>query len=97
MIPIPESIAEVDCPPGSENNDPSKFLSSQVYEQLKDFPEAVVTPPQLNGGPPTIEWGRYAPATPTPSPSATIEPSPTSTTEPSPTPTTETSPAPSIP
>jgi hypothetical protein len=96
-IPIPESIAKVDCPPGSENNDPSKFLSSQVYEQLKDFPEAVVTPPQLNGGPPTIEWGRYAPATPTPTPTATTEPSPGTTTEPTQEPTTEPSPTPTSP
>jgi hypothetical protein len=95
-IPIPEGIAKVDCPSGSENNDPSKFLSSQVYEQLKDFPEAVVTPPKLNGGPPTIEWGRYVAATPTPTPSTTPTPetSPTPTPTPSTTPTPETSPTP---
>jgi hypothetical protein len=85
-IPIPESIAKVDCPPGSEKNDPSKFLSSQTYEQLKDFPEAIVTPPQLNGGPPTIDWGPYVPSTPTPT--QPTEGFPTPTTEPSPTPTT---------
>jgi hypothetical protein len=102
-IPIPESIAKVDCPPGSENNDPSRFISSYTYEQLKDFPEAVVTPPRFNGGPPTIEWGPYVPSGPSPTPTTetstapTTDSSPAPTPEPSPTPTTEPSPTPSNP
>ena len=85
-IPIPESVPKVNCPPGSENNDPSKFMYSHIYEELKDYPEAVVTPPRM-GSPATIEWGPYVP--PTLQPTPTTEPSPTPTTEPSPTPTTE--------
>jgi hypothetical protein len=96
-IPIPESISKVACPPGSENNDPSKFMFAHMYEMLKDYPEAVVTPPTF-GSPATIEWGPYVPSTPTPSPTPTAEPSPTPTptTEPSPPPTPETSPTPTI-
>jgi hypothetical protein len=89
-IPIPDVIPKVDCPPGSENNDPSKFMFSQMYERLKDYPQAVVTPPKLGGGPATIEWGPYVPSsTVCPGPNCanpTTEQSPMPTTEPSPTP-----------
>jgi len=98
-IPIPENIPKVDCPLGSENNDPSKFLGEfgrDVYERLKDYPEAVITPPGLNR-PQKIEWGPYVPSTPTPSPTPTTESSPTTTPETSQTPTTEPSPTPTSP
>ena len=91
-IPVPASIATKDCPPGAENNDSSKFMFEQMYERLKDYPQAVVTPPRLHGGPATIEWGPYVPSAPSPTP--TPETSPAPTTEPSPTPSAETSPAP---
>lgn len=106
-IPIPDIIQKIDCPPGSENNDPSKFMFSHIYERLKDYPQAVVTPPKRGGGPATIEWGPYVPSStvcpgpnctnqsPVPSPTPTTEPSPI--TESSPTPTTEPSPTPTSP
>jgi hypothetical protein len=66
-IPIPEVVAKKDCWPGSELNDPTKYLGefgSDVYEKLRDYPEAVVTPPGYNR-PPKIEWGPYVPSTAT--------------------------------
>jgi hypothetical protein len=80
-IPIPEGVSKLNCPLGSENNDPTKFMLEEMYEKLKDYPEAVVTPPTM-WGPATVEWGPFVPATPT-SPVPTPETSPTQTTEPS--------------
>jgi hypothetical protein len=94
-IPIPEVIPKTDCPPGSENNDPSKFIASDMWPNLEEnYPQAVITPPTLNS-PPKVEWGPYVPSAPSPTP--TTEASPTPTTEPSPTPTTEPSPTPTSP
>jgi hypothetical protein len=93
-IPIPAVIPKENCPAGAEQNDPTRFLGvfgSDVYERLKDYPEAVITPPTRTS-PPKIEWGPYVPSAPSPTP--TTESSPTPTTEPTPTPTTETSPTP---
>jgi hypothetical protein len=86
-IPIPDAVARENCPSGAEKNDPTRFLGifgSDVYEKLKDYPEAVITPPTRTS-PPRIEWGANVSSTPSPTP--TTEPSPTPTTEPSPTPT----------
>jgi hypothetical protein len=90
-IPIPESVPKLDCPAGSEKNDPTKFTAGW---DLTNYPQAVLTPP-TKSSPPRVELGPYLPATPTPS--ATTEPSPTPTPETSPTPTTEPSPTPSSP
>jgi hypothetical protein len=98
-IPIPEVVAKKDCWPGSENNDPTRYLGefgSDIYEKLRDYPEAIITPPGFNA-PPKIEWGPYVPSSPTPSSTPTTEPSPTPTPETSPTATTEPSPTPTSP
>ena len=98
-MPIPDAVPKKDCMPGAEQNDPTRFLAelgSDIYEKLRDYPEAVITPPGFNT-PPKIEWGPYVPSTPTPSPTPTTEPSPTPSAETSPTPTTEPSPTPTSP
>jgi hypothetical protein len=91
---IPEVVPKKDCMPGAEQNDPAKFLGelgTDVYEKLRDYPEAVITPPAFNV-PPKIEWGPYVPSTPSPTPTAEISPTPSSET--STTPTTPTTPTP---
>ena len=93
-IPIPEEVIKVDCPPGSENNDPTRFTAGW---DLTNYPQAVVTPPTRTS-PPIVVPGQYAPPTsPTTEPSPTSEPSQTPTAETSPSPTTETSPTPNSP
>jgi hypothetical protein len=96
-IPIPESVVKVDCPPGAEKNDPTRYTAGW---DLNNYPQAVVTPPTRTS-PPIVVPGQYMPPSsqvPTePSPTPTTDPSPTPTTEPSPTPTTEPSPSPSGP
>lgn len=85
-IPIPEEVIKVDCPPGSEKNDPTRFTAGW---DLNNYPQAVVTPPTRTS-PPLVVPGTYVgPTSPTtdPSPTPTVEVSPTPTTEPSPTPT----------
>jgi hypothetical protein len=95
-IPIPDSAVKVDCPPGSEKNDPTRFTAGW---NLADYPQAVVTPPTRTS-PPIVVPGQYMPPsmpTTETSPTPTTETSPTPTTETSPTPTTEPSPTPTSP
>jgi len=75
-IPIPEEVIKIDCPPGSEKNDPTRFTAGW---DLTNYPEAVVTPPTRTS-PPIVVPGQFMPP-----PTPTTEPSPTPTTEPSPT------------
>ena len=86
-IPIPAIVPKENCPTGAEQNDPTRFLGvfgSDVYDRLRDYPEAVITAPTRTS-PPKIEWGPYIPTTPTPSPTPETSPSPTTETSPSPT------------
>jgi hypothetical protein len=93
-IPIPEEVIKIDCPPGSEKNDPTRFTAGW---DLTNYPQAVVTPPTRTS-PPIVVPGQYAPPTsPTTDPSPTPESSQTPTDEVSPSPTTEPSPTPTAP
>jgi hypothetical protein len=93
-IPIPEEVVKIDCPPGSEKNDPTRFTAGW---DLTNYPQAVVTPPTRTS-PPIVVPGQYAPpSSPTTGPSPTPESSQTPTAETSPSPTTEPSPSPTAP